>query len=187
MKKDRSSEMARILVVDDAPDTVEVLQRNLSEKGYRVLTAPGAEAAARILESTEVDLVITDLKMPGISGLDLVRYVRENYKEIEIIMITGYPTLKGAVEAVKRGVEEYLAKPFTEEELFTAVQRALEKLSIRKSANNKSVDEKPRFPGLIGESDPMQAVFQSIVKAASTSATLLITGESGTGKDAFTL
>jgi len=84
LKKDR------ILVVDDAPTTLEVLQRNLTFQGYQVFTAPGVPEAINVLDTTAVDLVITDLKMPGASGLDLIRHVRENYKETEVMMITGY-------------------------------------------------------------------------------------------------
>src|SRR5208337_1454578 len=99
----------RILVVDDSPDTLEVLQRNLQSKGYQVLTASGVESAVKILEQAAVDLVITDLKMPKLSGLDLVRHVRENLKNTEVMMMTGYPSIGGAVDAVKTGAEEYLA------------------------------------------------------------------------------
>ena len=116
-----------ILVVDDVPNTVEVLKRNLTSRGYTVYTAPGVAEALEITKGTPIDLVITDLKMPKVSGLDLVRHIRENLKDTEVIMITGYPSVQGAVEAVKTGAEEYLAKPFTDEELFSAVDRALEK------------------------------------------------------------
>src|SRR5512136_100273 len=112
-----------ILVVDDAPNTREVLQRNLAAQEYQVFTSPDVADAIKILNSTPIDLVITDLKMPGVSGLDLVRHVRENFKDIEVMMITGYPTIEGAVTAVKTGAEEYLTKPFTDEELLSAVQR----------------------------------------------------------------
>ena len=92
-----------ILAVDDAPTTLEVLERNLTAQGYRVFTAQSVPEAITILKTTPVDLVITDLKMPGVSGLDLIRHVRENFKETEVIMITGYPTVEGAVKAVKTG------------------------------------------------------------------------------------
>ena len=172
-----------ILVVDDALDTLEVLGRNLSSKGYQVFTASSVPEALHILDETPIDLVITDLKMPGVSGLDLVRHVRENLKETEVMMITGYATIEGAVEAVKTGAEEYLAKPFTDEELFDAVRRALNKLHIRKA---NQIEPRPEFsvsPNFIGKSEPMRKVFADITKAASTSATVLITGESGTGKE----
>jgi len=127
----RKNKKVSILVVDDVANTVEVLQRNLTSQGYTVYTAPGVAEAIEITKTTQIDLVITDLKMPKVSGLDLVRYVRENLKDTEVIMITGYPSVQGAVEAVKIGAEEYLAKPFTDEELFSAVVRALEKLHTR--------------------------------------------------------
>ncbi len=173
----------RILVVDDAPDTLEVLQRNLQSQGYCVYTAPGVPDAIRILEQTPLDLVITDLKMPKVSGLELVRHVRENYANTEVMMITGYPSIGGAVDAVKMGAEDYISKPFTDEELYAAVERALEKLRLRRAAQVPAY-RTPQAPfGLIGDSSTMQNVFRAIAKAAPTSATVLITGESGTGKE----
>lgn len=172
-----------ILVVDDSPKTLEVLQRNLSSQGYRIMIAPGVEEAVGILEGTQIDLIITDLKMPGSSGLDLIRYVRENLKDTEIMMITGYASIEGAIEAVKTGAEEYLSKPFTDEELFTAVRRVLDKLYMRRTIQAKALRTPKASQGLIGESKSMRNVFHDIAKASSTTATVLITGESGTGKE----
>jgi DNA-binding NtrC family response regulator len=171
------------LVVDDAPDTLEVLRRNLTAAGFKVFIATSVPEATKILESTAVDLVITDLKMPKVSGLDLIRHVRENLKDTEVMMITGYASIGGAVEAIRTGAEDYLAKPFTDEELFAAVERALEKLRIRRAA---ALDPKLDFlrpHGLIGESASMKQVYESIGKAAQIIATVLISGESGTGKE----
>ena len=178
-----SSEKERILVVDDSASTLEVIQRNLAAEGYQVFTAPNVPEAIRVLDGVKVDLVITDLKMPKISGLDLVRHVRENFKDTEVMMMTGYPSIQGAVEAVKTGAEEYLAVPFTDEELISAVQRGLEKLRKRRYGWAPPSQPPPARHGLIGESEPMGKVFRAIAKAASTSATVLITGESGTGKE----
>ena len=169
--------------MDDAPATLELLQRNLLSSGYRVFTASNVAEAIKTLDNTHVDLVITDLKMPGLSGVHLVRHVRENFSDMEVMIITGYPSVKGAVEAVKTGAEEYLIKPFTDEELLSAVERTLRKLHIRRTAHESSKQRIPILHGLIGESKAMVRIGDFIAKAALTSATVLISGESGTGKE----
>jgi len=177
-----AAERERILVVDDAPDTLELIERNLQAAGYQVFTAPGAAEAIRLLEDTRIDLVITDLKMPQVSGMDLARHVRENLKDTEVMMITGYPSIQGAVTAVKLGIQDYIAKPFTDEELLSAVRRVLDVLKARRSAQNGSA-QPLAIAGLIGESKAMREVFGAIRKAAAAPATVLISGESGTGKE----
>ncbi len=178
-----SSVRESILVVDDVPDTLEVLQRNLTAQGFQVFTAPGASEAIDILERTLIDLVITDYKMPRVSGLDLIRHIRENLKDTEVMMITGYATIDGAVKAVKTGADEYLAKPFTDDELLNAVRRSLDKLHRRRTGSELSKLAAKAPYGLIGESKAMSKVFGAIDKAAATIATVLVTGESGTGKE----
>jgi len=169
-----------LLVVDDSPQTRTLLQRTLQAAGYECFTAGSVGEAVRLLEQTAVELVITDLRMPGESGMDLVRHVRENLPRTQVMMITGYATVEGAVEAVKTGAEEYLAKPFTDEELFAAVERALEKLRLRRAVRRS---EEPSSYGIIGGSAAMREVFRAIDKSAGTNATVLISGESGTGKE----
>ena len=178
-----SAKKTSILVVDDTPDTIELLQRNLESQGYQVLTAPDANEAIKILETTAIDLVITDLKMPGASGIDLIRHIRENFRDIEVMMITGYPTIESAVKAVKAGAEEYLTKPFTDIELFSAVKQILEKLHTHRAIKGQRPRSLTSRYGFIGESEVMQKVFSAIDKATSTLATVLILGESGTGKE----
>lgn len=178
-----SDEKECILVVDDAPDTLEVLQRNLISEGYQVYTAPGVAEAIEILNGTTIDLVITDLKMPQIGGMDLIRHVKENFRDTEVMMITGYASIEGAVEAVKTGAEEYLAKPFTDEELFSAVRRTLDKLRMRIAGQVLLDQTSTDSYGLIGESEAMRKIYSAIKKAAATQATVLILGESGTGKE----
>lgn len=172
-----------ILVVDDSPETLEVLQRNLLSAGYKVFTALNVTEAIKVLDYTPIDLVVTDLKMPGLSGVHLVRHIRENFNDMEVMIITGYPSVKGAVEAIKSGAEEYLAKPFTDEELLSAVSRTLRKLHARRVARKSPAKKISVSYGLIGESPVMTRIRDFIAKAALTSATVLISGESGTGKE----
>lgn len=169
--------------MDDSPDTLELVKRNLESKGYRTSTSSGAVKALKILEAAPIDLVITDLKMPEVDGLSFLRHIRENYKDIQVMMITGYPSIDGAVEAVKSGAEEYLPKPFTDDELFAAVERALEKAYARKTVEKQPLREVSFGHELIGKSNAMNKVFFTLEKAADSSATILITGESGTGKE----
>ncbi len=179
----KSKQKEKILVIDDTPNTLEMLQRNLSSKGFQVFQSENVSDALGILETVNIDLVITDYKMPGANGIELVRHVRENYKDIEIMMITGYPSINGAVEAMKEGAENYLAKPFTKEELFEAVKTALESLKLKRKTGEVAGKLLPSVCGIIGESKAMQAVLNTIEKAAATDATVLITGDSGTGKE----
>lgn len=172
-----------ILVVDDAPMVLKVIKKILVQKGYHVLTAESAVEAISILDHKYVDLVITDLKMPKVSGLDLVRHVKENYGDSEVIMITGYPSIESAVEAVKTGAEEYLSKPFTGDELYLAVKRALHKLQLRRTNSARSRDLDFTAWGLLGTSVEMEQVCEAIRKAALDHRPVHITGEHGTGKN----
>jgi DNA-binding NtrC family response regulator len=173
----------RILVVDDAADTLEIISRNLSAAGYRVITASSVVDAIEILEKEAVDLVITDLKMPQLSGMNLVRHVRENLSDTEVMMITGYATVEGAVEAMKTGAEEFISKPFTDQEILDAVARSLDALHLRRATRSRSLATPTAPHGFIGESETMEEVYGAIAKAARANATVLISGESGTGKE----
>ena len=170
----------RIIVVDDSAPTLEVIQRNLEAAGYEVFTAPSVERAMTFLEENSVDLVITDIKMPKISGLELLKYVKENVKGTEIMIITGYPSIEGAVEAVKDGAEDYLVKPFTDEELLSAVSKMLEKRANRRAVETKPL---PSSHSIIGNCPGMQHVYRLIEKAAAANVNVMISGESGTGKE----
>ncbi len=181
MPDKKMREKLRILIVDDSTETLEILQRQLNAAGYAARVAPGVAEAIGILEFHPVDLVITDMKMPRASGLDLVRYIRQNAPDTEIMIMTAYPCIEGAVQSVKDGAEDYLTKPFTNAELLAAIERIREKLALRRSAHAAAAPS-PTF-GIIGESPAMRAVYALIDKAASTLVNVLISGESGTGKE----
>lgn len=168
-----------ILVVDDSVETTELIKRNLESKGHRVVTADNVQSAIKLLEALPIDMVVTDLKMPGESGMTLVRHVSENYNHIGVLVVTGFPSIQGAVESIKIGAEEYLVKSFTDKELFEAVDRVLAKKPLRKK---RQIKESDSF-GIVGSSEVMQKVFNTIAKVKDTKATVLIMGESGTGKE----
>jgi two-component system, NtrC family, response regulator HydG len=180
MKKKNTAPI-RVLVVDDSPESIEVVKRNLESIGYHVSSAGSVRSALALLESIEVDLVITDLKMPNENGFELVRHVSENYKGVGILVITGFPSIEGAIESIRIGAEEYLVKSFTDKELFTAVERVLDK--TQRHARKAPIDSSHQDYGIIGDSDQMQRVYHAINKVRSTDATVLLTGESGTGKE----
>jgi len=171
----------RVLAVDDNLNALEIIKRNLEGVGHKVITCNSVQNAVEILNGNKIDLVITDLKMPKHSGLDLIRHISENFQNIGVIMVTGYPSIEGAVAAIKKGAEEFLAKPFTKEELLSAVQNVLDRLTMQCDA--RATVEPDSTHGIVGNSKPMQKVFQLIVKAATMAANVLISGESGTGKE----
>jgi two-component system, NtrC family, response regulator HydG len=171
----------RILVVDDSAQTVEVITRTLTALGYQVRAASGAADALACLAAEPADIVVTDFRMPGVDGMELTRHIRENHGGTEVVMITGYGSIDHAVSAMKIGAAEYLAKPFTEEELAEAVGRARDRLALRLPGTAARQEDAPG--GLLGASAPMAAVYRLIRKAAPVSAPVLITGESGTGKE----
>ncbi|MCC6159725.1 MAG: sigma-54-dependent Fis family transcriptional regulator [Deltaproteobacteria bacterium] len=179
----KTASESTILVVDDAPDTLEVIERNLRANGYRVLACARVADALDVLDREPVDLVVTDWKMPGASGLDLVRHIRENREDTEVMMITGYASIEGAVKAVKLGAGEYLAKPFTDDELLGAVARLLDKLSLRRAGRVEAATLKHLRHGLLGDSAAIRRVLADVAKSATSNATALIAGESGTGKE----
>ena len=176
------SARANILLVDDAPDTLDIVGRHLRAGGFGVTTALGARPALAHLERDRFDLVITDLKMPDLSGMELLRRVREGFMDTEVIMITGYASIQGAVEAVKSGAAEYLAKPFTRDELMHAVERALEKLARARKEREAATPPVPYRFGLVGRSAPITAACDALDRASQGRRAILILGERGTGR-----
>jgi two-component system response regulator HydG len=176
-----------VLVVDDSLEMLELLQRQL--KGMNLITFRAANVpdAIELLKHTSVDLLITDLQMPEINGMQLVHYVKEHYPELPVLVVTGYPSISGAVEAVKSGVIDYLVKPFTQAELSQSVENCLRKnRKIRlESVPSDQLDNPSPFAvlGMIGRSDAMKQLADVIQLIKNNSATVLIEGESGTGKE----
>jgi DNA-binding NtrC family response regulator len=178
-------EKNRILVVDDESVIREGLRRVLASGGYSVETfSSGPPAVARMAENF-FDLVITDLKMPGMSGIDVLKQIKALQPEVPIIMITGYSTVDTAVEAMKNGAVDYVAKPFTPEEILAKVESAFDQKAILTDDIylRKELRDFHGFDMFIGESREMEKVYRRILQVAPTDSTVLVTGESGTGKE----
>ncbi|MFZ5587500.1 MAG: sigma-54-dependent transcriptional regulator [Thermodesulfobacteriota bacterium] len=175
----------RILVVDDEKNYLVVLDALLSEAGYEVMAAAGGARALAMLEDEEPDLMVTDMRMPRMSGLELIAAVKERYPDLPVIVMTAYGTVENAVEAMKLGAVDYIMKPFENQELLLTIDKAL-KLR-RLMAQNRLLKEDARRAGgfghIIGDCRAMRSVFAVVAKVAATKATVLITGESGTGKE----
>ncbi len=177
--------MARILVVDDQRNMRTTLSMMLRSSGHEVAEAEDGDAAIERVAQDNYDLVLTDLKMGGRDGMDVLRHVKENSNLTEVIVMTAYGTIESAVEAMRIGAHDYIQKPFTEEELLIKVQKAVEKrhLAGEVSVLASEFRERYKFDNIIGRSEPIRDVLSRIVRIAPTDATVLITGESGTGKE----
>ncbi|MDF1551593.1 MAG: sigma-54 dependent transcriptional regulator [Deferrisomatales bacterium] len=177
--------MAKILIVDDDASLRRVLEYNLAEEGYAVATAASGEEALEVLGRSSFDLVLTDIKMEGIGGMELLARVRRDTPETQVIVITAFGTIEMAVEAMKAGAFEYVTKPFNRDELKLAVRKALRVQHLERDNVRLRREVSTRFEvkNIIGDSEPMQHVFRLIEKVADTAAAVLITGDSGTGKE----
>ncbi len=173
-----------IVIIDDEPITLKRLRRILEKEGYRISAFSSPQRALRHLEKTPCDLVVSDIQMPGMSGLDLMIKVRSRLPETEFILITGYATFDGAVEATKEGAFYYLAKPFTPQQLRQRVAQALARVDTKSAARRSSeTSSQPILPVIIGKSHQIRQVDALIRQVAPSEINVLITGESGTGKE----
>ena len=146
-----------ILLVDDDVNILELLQRHLQSLNYHTYKAISVKEAIEILKGKSIDLLITDLKMPGVDGLELVKYVSEHYPDIPKLVVTGYPSIDGALEAMKSGVMDYLTKPFTKEELKKAVMKSFELKPIKKTQSESlKSKETDSYGELIGNSEAIK-------------------------------
>jgi len=176
---------ARILVVDDEPIVCESCKRILDEEGYEVDVAFSGQEAFEKMKRDTYDIVITDLKMPGIDGMEVLKTFRSEYPETMVIMITGFSTVETAVEAMKLGAFDYIPKPFTPDEVSLVVKKAIERKSLllENIYLRSELQEKYGFHNIVGKSKKMQEVYRTIVKVAPTDRTVMIYGQTGTGKE----
>ncbi|HET8804463.1 MAG TPA: sigma-54 dependent transcriptional regulator, partial [Aequorivita sp.] len=170
-----------ILIVDDDINILELLQRHLHSLNYHTFKAISVKEAVAILRDTEIDLLITDLKMPEVDGFQLIQFVAEHYPNIPKLVVTGYPSVQDALSAIKSGAVDYLVKPFTKEELKQSVLKSLS--TKTKQKNLPETSEQKKYNEIIGESEAIKSVTQIIERVKDNKATIFISGESGTGKE----
>ncbi len=173
-----------ILIVDDDIDILELLQRHLKAMDYHTYKAVSVKEALFILKDSYIDLLITDIQMPEIDGLQLLKFANEHYPEIPKLVVTGYPSVDGALEVMKSGAVDYLSKPFTKNELKQGVEKAFAKGSLRRKEQPIARNMQADIQGdMVGESEAFGAVINLIDRVKDNKATVIIKGESGTGKE----
>ncbi len=177
--------METILIVDDEKNYPRILGAVLEEEGFEIYTANSGPEAIEILASSDVDLVLTDMKMPVMDGIQLLEKIKTKDPELPVIMMTAHGTVDKAVEAMQKGAYSYILKPFDNDRLIIYVNKAISMYRVIKENRDlrDAVSSQYSFGNIIGKSKPMQQVFDTIRKVAPTSATVLIEGESGTGKE----
>ena len=175
----------RILIVDDEEVLRDVLDAVLRREGFDIVAASSGEEALNVLDSEEVDLVILDVMLPGISGIDTLRAIRIANPNLPVIVITAYSSIDGAIDAMKQGAFHYIPKPFKNEEVVLTVNKALEqrRLSRENERLKSELSEKYAYSNIIGKSEIMRKVFDLIRLAAPSRSNILVQGESGTGKE----
>ncbi|MGB7920077.1 MAG: sigma-54 dependent transcriptional regulator [Desulfobacterales bacterium] len=177
--------METVLIVDDEKNYTRILGAVLEEEGFETLTANSGPEALEILEGSDVDLVLTDMKMPLMDGIQLLEKIKTRDSELPVIMMTAYGTVDKAVEAMQKGAYSYILKPFDNDRLIIYVRKAVAMFHVIKENRDlrNAVSSQYSFGNIIGKSKVMQQVFDTIRKVAPSNATVLIEGESGTGKE----
>ncbi len=177
--------MYSILVVDDEPNYLIVLSELLRDEGFEVFTAPSGKDGMAQVSEVDLDLVITDMQMPGMDGLQLLEKIKESSPNLPVIMITAFAEVEKAVAAMQAGAYNYLAKPFSNDELLINIKKAVQHYSLHRenSRLRKEMLERTGYSGMVGKSRHMQQMYELIEKVAPTPSSVMITGESGTGKE----
>ena len=178
---------AKILVIDDEPAICSGCKMILDEQGYFVdVASSGLQGLEKLCRDT-FDLVLLDIKLPEISGLEILTRIKQEMADVYVIMMTGHGTVANAVEAMKKGAFDFITKPFAEEQLIQAVGKALENKALVTENRNlrKQLHDKFNFSNIIGDTPPMLAVFEKIERVAPMDSIVLLDGESGTGKELF--
>jgi two-component system response regulator PilR (NtrC family) len=177
--------MVKILIIDDEKSILDLLSVVFKKEGYIVETSLSAKTALELIDKEEFDLILTDIKLPQMSGMKILKYVKEKYPAMPVVMITAYGTIKQAIEALKMGAMDYIVKPFNMEELKIIVAQGLENRRIQQEnvLLKKDLEEKYGMNNMVGKSKKMLEVYSLIEKIAGTDSTVLISGESGTGKE----
>ena len=175
----------QVLVVDDERSSVDIITEVLKREGHQLFVADGGRAAIQILERKRIDLVITDLQMPDMDGISLLKHISSQHIHTQVIILTGFGTIDSAVEAMSEGAFNYLQKPIDLNVLRSTAAGAFERRALLLQNVNlrQQLDEKFGFANMIGRSKPMTNLFQLIRRVAPTDATVLITGENGVGKE----
>ncbi|MBD3217426.1 MAG: response regulator [candidate division Zixibacteria bacterium] len=175
----------KILVVDDDASLRRIIEFNLKKKAYKPTMLENAEEAVTHLRKSDYELMISDIRMPGMDGLELLQIAREIKPDLPVIFITAFGTIEMAVEAMKLGAYDYITKPFDVDDFIHTVEKALDyhRLLDENMRLKKELKNRDSFSNIIAASKPMQNIFNSIRKVANTDTTILITGESGTGKE----
>ncbi len=177
--------MAKVLVIDDDPVILEVIAEILRIHNHEVDTASNGEAGVKGLATNHYDLVLTDLMMPDMGGMELLNYVVTKFPKTTCIILTGYGTIKSSVDAIKKGAFDYITKPVTSSELLIVIEKALKFKNLEEEniRLRRELREKYLYNNLIGTSKPIKKIFDLIEKVADTDSTVLISGSSGTGKE----
>lgn len=171
-------------MVDDDVNILELLQRHLQSMNYHAYKAISVKEAVRILRDTPIDLLITDIRMPEVDGMQLLKFANEHYPDMPKLVITGYPSVSGTLKGIKTGAVDYLIKPFTKKELADSIDKAFGQVDVKKKGKNpKQGAFVPPYEGMIGNSEAFRKVTELIDRVKNNKATVLINGESGTGKE----